>query len=96
VKDTLPYPNPIASAARDLASSATFGERNIVVVCPDARKRHLLAVALLEWCEDRGWGCFEHEPQLFTLRRATVRIVGKIDKAYGLVEVRAVEKMERD
>lgn len=77
--DIVPFNHPLAVAARSLAHNATYGHRDQVLVCQNDRDRHLLIIALLDWCNLEGWACMEGVPGCFHLRNAKAYIVRRVD-----------------
>lgn len=93
---TIPFNNRIATFARTLAHSCTFGtNKTIIVLCDDPRTKYYLCIALLEWCKQQHWACVEHCPCKFLLRNGTVRIVDVVDfplKNAEIVQLAPIKK----
>lgn len=74
MNETLPYSDPISVKARHYAHKASYGTCDQVVICANARLRHLFAIALIEWCDSQNWQCNEVAPCQFKLRNKVVII----------------------
>ena len=88
----LPYNNRIAAHARNFAHNASYGKCDQLVICPVALTRHLLAVALIEWCSDQGWICNEIDPCTFHLRSCRVIIRHSVSESTEFTDVTYIEK----
>lgn len=88
---TLKYADPVCAMARDIAHHCTFGRRDRLILCKDAKTRHMLALALLEWCGSQGWGCNEWSPGRFALRGATCIIDSTVRESHKNTDVVVME-----